>query len=106
MATPGVLSARIILCDFAQASPDGKLTLVGAGWSFTNPGPSVLGVGVLVELDHDEMSKSHTWSSSFATPTGGLSMDRAVSRSGWRAGSPPLRSPATRSGCHSRPAWP
>ena len=61
MATPGRVSARIILCDFAQASPDGKLTLVGAGWSFTNPGPSVLGVGVLVELDHDEMSKSHTW---------------------------------------------
>jgi hypothetical protein len=62
MVTPlNGLSARIILCDFAQATPDGKLTLVGAGWSFINPGPGLFGVGIMVELDQSETGKKHTW---------------------------------------------
>ncbi len=60
MTTPfNGLSARIILCDFAQVSPDGKLTLVGAGWSFINPGPTSFGVGIMLELDPNVVMNPH-----------------------------------------------
>jgi hypothetical protein len=60
MTTPfNGLTARIILCDFAQASPDGKLTLVGAGWSFINPGPAMFGVGIMVEFDPSVVTTPH-----------------------------------------------
>ena len=61
MTTPlNGLTARIILCDFAQVAEQ-KLTMVGAGWSFINPGPVMFGVGIYLELDPSEMSKAHSF---------------------------------------------
>lgn len=60
MSTLNGLTARIILCDYAQVS-EMKLTMVGAGWSFTNPGPARFGVGIYLELDPRELSKAHSF---------------------------------------------
>lgn len=38
------------LCDFAQAE-NGKLTMVGAGWTIRTEGPAPLGIGLILELE-------------------------------------------------------
>jgi len=55
------ISARIILCDYAQASPDGKLHMIGAHWSFINPGAASFGIGITLEVDQSEMVKPHSF---------------------------------------------
>jgi hypothetical protein len=54
------LSAQINICDYAQVA-DNKLTTVGAGWSFTGPGPVTFGIGILLELEQGELAKPHSF---------------------------------------------
>lgn len=42
----------MILCDNAQAY-DGKLSILGGGWTMTGPGPSPMGIGALIEFPPD-----------------------------------------------------
>jgi hypothetical protein len=51
-------TATIILCDHAQVY-DRKLTVLGAGWTLTGPGPSTFGIGVIVELEPQDIRKEH-----------------------------------------------
>jgi hypothetical protein len=46
----------LILCDSAQVS-DGKLHLLGGGWSFTGPGPTASALGVLIEVPWDRANQ-------------------------------------------------
>lgn len=53
------INARLIIGDFVQVA-DGKLTIVGGGWSFISPGPVMFGVGVLIEMVAAEVARPHT----------------------------------------------
>ncbi|HEY7731503.1 MAG TPA: hypothetical protein VH950_11420 [Gaiellaceae bacterium] len=49
----------MLLADFAQVS-DGKLTVVGGGWSITGPEPVPFGIGILVHVPWDLANTRHT----------------------------------------------
>lgn len=50
----------MILCEYAQAA-EGKLTIVGGGWSMRSAEPSPMGIGVLVELPSDAAINAHAF---------------------------------------------
>ena len=56
-------SARVkvtmLLADFAQVA-DGKLTVVGGGWSLTGPEPTPFGIAILVHVPWDQANRRHT----------------------------------------------
>src|SRR4029079_14379996 len=47
------------LADFAQVS-DGKLTVVGGGWSLTAPKMTPFGIAILVQVPWDQPTRRHT----------------------------------------------
>ena len=49
----GVMDAAIILCDFAEQDPTGKVHMLGAGWSVMGPGPAAHAVVVFVRAPTD-----------------------------------------------------
>ncbi len=49
----------MMLADFAQVS-DGKLTVVGGGWSLTGPAPVPFGIAVLIRVPWDRANQVHT----------------------------------------------
>lgn len=49
----------MLLADFAQVS-DGKLTVVGGGWSMTGPEPVPFGIAILVRVPWDQANAVHT----------------------------------------------
>ena len=51
----------MILADYAVVS-DGKLTIVGGGWSQTGPEPSAFGIGLLIQVPWDQANTRHTFS--------------------------------------------
>jgi hypothetical protein len=53
------VKAQLLLADFAQVA-DGKLTVVGAGWDKTGPGPSPSGIGLLIGVPWDDTNIRHT----------------------------------------------
>jgi uncharacterized protein DUF6941 len=50
----------MILADYAVVS-DGKLTIVGGGWSQTGPEPSAFGIGLLIQVPWDQANTRHTF---------------------------------------------
>lgn len=46
------MKVTLLLCDHAQVS-DGKLYVLGAGWSVTGPGPINMAVGIIVDVPWD-----------------------------------------------------
>ena len=54
-----MLQATIFLADFAQVTPDGKMTAVGMGWTVTGPKPIPHAVGVFVQVPWDETNTKH-----------------------------------------------
>ena len=48
-----------LLADFAQVA-DGKLTVVGGGWSLTGPEPTPFGIAILVHVPWDQANRRHT----------------------------------------------
>jgi len=48
----------MLLADFAQVS-DGKLTIVGGGWSLTGPEPMPFGIAILVRVPWDQANTRH-----------------------------------------------
>jgi hypothetical protein len=44
------MRAYIVLCDFAEQDPTGKIHILGAGWSQTGPAPSPHGVVVFFKM--------------------------------------------------------
>ena len=48
----------MLLADFAQVS-DGKLTIVGGGWSLTGPEPVPFGIAILIRVPWDQANQRH-----------------------------------------------
>jgi hypothetical protein len=48
----------MLLADFAQVS-DGKLVVVGGGWSMTGPEPVPFGIAILVRVPWDQANAVH-----------------------------------------------
>jgi hypothetical protein len=53
------MKATLLLCDFAQVA-GGKLTAVGAGWTFTSP-VTTHAVGILLDVPWDLANVRMTW---------------------------------------------
>ena len=48
----------MLLADYAVVS-DGKLTIVGGGWSQTGPEPAAFGIGLLIQVPWDQANTMH-----------------------------------------------
>jgi hypothetical protein len=55
------VKATLLLADYAVVS-DGKLTIVGGGWSQTGPDPAAFGIGLLIQVPWDQANAPHTFS--------------------------------------------
>ncbi len=53
------MKATLLLCDFAQVA-GGKLTAVGAGWTFTSP-VTTHAVGILLDVPWDQANVRMPW---------------------------------------------
>jgi hypothetical protein len=51
----------MLLADYAVVS-DGKLTIVGGGWSQTGPEPAAFGIGLLIQVPWDQANTLHSFS--------------------------------------------
>jgi hypothetical protein len=51
----------MLLADYAAVS-DGKLTIVGGGWSQTGPEPASFGIGLLIQVPWDQANMLHSFS--------------------------------------------
>ena len=54
------MKATLLLADYAVVS-DGKLTIVGGGWSQTGPEPSSFGIGLLIQVPWDQANTMHVF---------------------------------------------
>ncbi len=50
----------MLLCDAAQVA-DGKLYILGGGWSLTGPDPMPSAIAIKVEVDWHEAAQAHHW---------------------------------------------
>lgn len=55
------MKATMLLADYAVVS-DGKLTIVGGGWSQIGPEPSALAIGLLIQVPWDQANTPHSFS--------------------------------------------
>jgi hypothetical protein len=51
----------MLLADYAVVS-EGKLTIVGGGWSQIGPEPSSIGIGLLIQVPWDQANTPHSFS--------------------------------------------
>ena len=56
----GAVKATLLLADYAVVS-DGKLTIVGGGWSQTGPEPASFGIGLLIQVPWDQANTRHAF---------------------------------------------
>ncbi len=54
------MRATMLLADYAVVS-DGKLTIVGGGWSQTGPEPASFGIALLILVPWDQANTLHTF---------------------------------------------
>jgi hypothetical protein len=61
-ATGNLLPVKVtmLLCDAAQVA-DGKLYILGGGWSMTGPDPVPSAVALKIDVDWHEAEASHHW---------------------------------------------
>lgn len=52
------VKVTMLLADYAQVS-DGKLTVIGGGWSITGPEPVPFGIAILVHVPWDQANRRH-----------------------------------------------
>lgn len=52
------MKVTMLLADSAQAV-DGKLYILGGGWSVTGPGPSAFAIAMKIEVPWDEANRRH-----------------------------------------------
>ena len=65
------MRTTIMLADAVQTA-DNKLYVLGAGWAFTGPQVSPMGVGVIVEVAWHEANEPHTFRLELQDPDGML----------------------------------
>ena len=98
------MKATLMLADWAQAL-NGKLYIMGGGWSITGPDPAPSALAIKLEVPWDETNRQHTIRLALidddaqpVIPTGGdkpLDLDAFVSRKRW-ASRPPTASEVRR----------
>jgi hypothetical protein len=96
------VKVTLLLADAAQAV-NGKLYILGGGWSVTGPDPSVMALAVKVEVPWDRANILHRWRLELLDSDGGpvaLPMpdgtEAAIAYSGqFEAGRPPGLKPGT-----------
>jgi hypothetical protein len=54
------VKATLLLADYAVVS-EGKLTIVGGGWSLTGPEPASFGIALLIQVPWDQSNTVHTF---------------------------------------------
>jgi hypothetical protein len=54
------MRATMLLADYAVVS-DGKLTIVGGGWSQTGPEPAPFGIALLIQVPWDQANTLHSF---------------------------------------------
>jgi hypothetical protein len=54
------MKATVMLCDAAQAV-DGKLYILGGGWTIIGPEPSPFAIAVIIEVPWDQSNQKHTF---------------------------------------------
>jgi hypothetical protein len=54
------VKVTMMLCDAAQVA-DGKLYILGGGWSMTGPDPVPSAVALKIEVDWNEAERTHHW---------------------------------------------
>jgi hypothetical protein len=54
------VKATMLLADYAVVS-DGKLTIVGGGWSQTGPEPASFGIALLIQVPWDQANTMHSF---------------------------------------------
>ena len=52
------MHVTMLLADFAQVS-DGKLNVIGGGWSMTGPQPVPFGIAILIRVPWDQANHRH-----------------------------------------------
>lgn len=52
------MKLTLMLADYAEAV-NGKLYIMGGGWTVTGPGPSSFAIAVLIEIPWDETNRPH-----------------------------------------------
>ena len=62
------MKATLMLADYATVS-DGKLSIVGGGWSVTGPEPVPFGIALLIQVPWDQANSGTRCGSSCSTPT-------------------------------------
>jgi hypothetical protein len=96
------VKATMLLAVYAVVS-DGKLTIVGGGWSQTGPEPASFGIGLLIQVPWDQANTRHVFSvellDSDGTPIGfedDEESDQVVAFGGeFEVGRPPGLKPGT-----------
>ena len=53
------MKVTMLLADYVQVS-DGKLIVIGGGWSLTGPDPTPFGIAILVHVPWDQANRRHT----------------------------------------------
>jgi hypothetical protein len=54
------MRVTLLLCDSAQAV-DGKLYILGGGWSLTGPQPTPMALALKIDLPWDRANMKHKW---------------------------------------------
>jgi hypothetical protein len=54
------LRVTMMLCDSAQVA-EGKLYILGAGWTITGPAPGPFGIAILIEVPWDLANRKQQW---------------------------------------------
>ena len=52
------MNVTLVLADYARAA-DGKLDVLGGGWTVTGPHPATFGIGILIEARPGEFGQQH-----------------------------------------------
>ena len=95
------MKVTMLLADSAQAV-DGKLYILGGGWSITGPDPIPSAIAVKIEIPWDEANKKHAlklalvdadgWPVKVPTPTGEVPVELGTD---FEVGRPPGLKPGT-----------
>jgi hypothetical protein len=65
------MKVTLLLADAAQAA-DGKLYILGGGWSITGPQPSPSALAIKIEVPWSETNRPHRWEARLENEDGGI----------------------------------
>ena len=107
------MKATLILADHARVS-EGKLDVLGAGWTLAGPDPVTMGIGVLIEVPWDQTNRRHAMVVRLLGEDGQLTRCRRrtagargiEAHTEFEVGRPPGVAAGTPSRSRSRSTWP